>query len=119
MTLGHKDNMQVPDQYQALGELPFPAGMQGLGLSMEYFKARKGDTEWYGPCPVHRPKANKGCFSYLVDWKFNCFACPAKEPRGFRLGEEHQEQRLPGSCRVAEDRRTRLEAAEDPASSAS
>ena len=29
-----------------------------LGIDLSKFKRRKGDTEWAGPCPVHRPKKN-------------------------------------------------------------
>ena len=56
---GHKRRITMADQYQALRGLRFPTVMQGLGLSLEHFKTRKGDTEWYGPCPVHRPKTTR------------------------------------------------------------
>jgi DNA primase len=48
-----------------------------LGVQFE-FKTRKGDTEWYGPCPIHPAKTNRTSFSFDASGRFNCFSCGAK-----------------------------------------
>lgn len=48
-----------------------------LGVQSE-FKARKGNTEWYGPCPIHSAKTNRTSFSFDESGKFHCFSCHAK-----------------------------------------
>lgn len=49
----------------------------GLLITTEW-KARKGGSEWSGPCPICKPKSNKGNFSFDEGGKFHCFSCGAK-----------------------------------------
>jgi hypothetical protein len=66
----------VPDQYQSVRSLPFPAVASLLGIDLTKFK-RRGD-EWNGPCPIHGSKSNQTCFSYNDSGKLHCFSCDAK-----------------------------------------
>ena len=68
----------MEDRHKALREIPFEALASLLDLSFGDFKRCKNDTEWKGPCPVHRPKKNNGSFNYADDGRFQCFSCGAK-----------------------------------------
>jgi DNA primase len=46
-------------------------GVLGFGE----WKERKGGTEWFGACPVHGPKANRGSFSFDSEGRYHCFSC--------------------------------------------
>ena len=46
----------MEDRYQDLRTVAFPMLAGVLGFDISQFKQRKGDTEWAGPCPVHKPK---------------------------------------------------------------
>lgn len=48
-----------------------------LGLQSD-FKTRKGGTEWFGACPICKPKRNKGNFSFDDTGRFHCFSCGEK-----------------------------------------
>src|SRR5205085_10419634 len=37
-----------------------------------------GGTEFYGRCPIHRPKANTTSFSYDLSGRYHCFSCGAR-----------------------------------------
>src|SRR5687768_13727302 len=63
--------------HEQLRNLPLFAVLQQLGITTEW-KSRKDGTEWSGACPVCKPKANRGNFSFHVDGRFRCFSCPAK-----------------------------------------
>ncbi len=65
------------DPYQALRELTLTSVLAALGVTTEW-KSRKGGTEWSGPCPLCKPKKNRGNFSFAADGKYRCFSCPAK-----------------------------------------
>lgn len=47
---------------------------EALGIDLAKFKARKGGTEWSGPCPIVLQKRNRTCFSYAQDGRWHCFA---------------------------------------------
>jgi hypothetical protein len=66
----------VPDVYESIRSLPFPALASALGLDLKRFKRRKED--WQGYCPVHNSKSNNNCFAYHDSGKFHCFSCGAK-----------------------------------------
>ena len=65
------------DQYRTFRELPLVGVLRALGVTTEW-KSRKGGTEWSGPCPVCKPKKNRGNFSFAADGKWRCFSSPAK-----------------------------------------
>jgi DNA primase len=75
----------VPDKYESVRSLSFPALALALGLDLDQYRQRKLGKEWYGPCPVHNPKQNSTSFSYAADGKFNCFSCNAKGRGGIDL----------------------------------
>ncbi len=68
----------MSDKYESIRSLPFPALAAALGLDMGNYRQRKHGQEWYGPCPIHKPKQNNTSFSYAQDGKFFCFSCNAK-----------------------------------------
>ena len=63
----------MPDAYGELRSLPLLAILAALGFSE--WKARKQDSEWFGPCPDCKPKRNRANFSFERSVKFNCFSC--------------------------------------------
>lgn len=67
----------MPDSYKQLRNIPFPVLASELGIDLSRFRQR-GDGEYIGPCPVHRPKNNTTSFSYSPDGKFHCFSCEIK-----------------------------------------
>ena len=66
----------MPDQYESVRNLPFPAVAAELGIDLSTFKKSRG--EWVGACPLHGSKSNKGCFRNASDGKYHCFPCHAK-----------------------------------------
>jgi DNA primase len=66
----------MPDAYAEIRALPLIAVLSSLGFSE--WKSRKGDTEWFGKCPVHDAKRNTTSFSFDSEGKFNCFSCGSK-----------------------------------------
>jgi DNA primase len=68
----------VSDQYEQIRSLSFPALAAALGLDISDYKQRKHGQEWYGACPVHRPKQNSTSFSYNQSGAYFCFSCNAK-----------------------------------------
>jgi DNA primase len=75
----------MPDQYQELRQIPLLQVLAGLGVDTSAFKSRKGGQEHGGPCPVCRPKKNRGNFSVHQDGRFRCFSCEAKGRGGIDL----------------------------------
>lgn len=67
----------MSDQYESVRSLSLAAVAPLLGIDLSAFKKRK-NKEVYGPCPVHKPKANQTSFSYAPDGKWHCFSCEAK-----------------------------------------
>jgi DNA primase len=68
----------VSDHYEQIRSLSFPALAAALGLDISDYKQRKHGQEWYGACPVHRPKQNSTSFSYNQSGAYFCFSCNAK-----------------------------------------
>lgn len=68
----------MPDDYAELRSVPLLHTLQCLGISVENFRPRKGGLEHSGPCPVCRPKKNRGNFSAHQDGRFRCFSCDVK-----------------------------------------
>jgi hypothetical protein len=73
-----KEENNVLDQYEQVRSLSFPALAASLGLDITNYRQRKHGQEFYGPCPIHKPKQNSTSFSYAADGRFNCFSCNAK-----------------------------------------
>lgn len=67
----------MSDQYDSIRSLSLQSVAPTLGIDLSGYKKRKGG-ELYGPCPVHKPKANQTSFSYAPDGKWHCFSCEAK-----------------------------------------
>src|SRR5687768_977979 len=67
----------MPDAYESVRQLPFPAVATALGIDMTRFTRRPKD--WQGYCPVHGSKGNNNCFAYQHETgMFHCFSCNAK-----------------------------------------
>jgi len=64
------------DQYLRLRTLPLVSVLSALGFSE--WRSTKQGAEYFGKCPIHGAKSNKGSFSFHADGKFNCFSCRAK-----------------------------------------
>jgi hypothetical protein len=74
----------VPDKYESIRSLPFPALASALGLDLYRFKTRK-DREYDGPCPFHQRKNHATSFSYAAGGKFNLFQLRRKGRGGMNL----------------------------------
>ncbi len=67
----------MPDQYEAVRNLPFEVVAPALNVDLKRFKHHK--NEWVGYCPIHKSKNNNNCFRYhAVDGRWHCFSCGAK-----------------------------------------
>lgn len=64
------------DAYADVRSLPLQAVVKWLGITTEW-KERKGGTELTGPCPICKPKSNRGNFSF-TNAIYHCFSCGAK-----------------------------------------
>ena len=60
--------------YQVLRGILLEAVLKALDVDLTAFKERKG-PRLQGPCPVCRPKKNKGNFSANQDGRWHCFGC--------------------------------------------
>ena len=65
------------DQYRTFRELPLVGVLRALGVTTEW-KSRKGGTEWSGPCPVCKPKKNRGNFSFAADGEMALLQLPGE-----------------------------------------
>jgi DNA primase len=65
------------DKYEDVRRLPFQAAGQALGVDLALFKFADTKQDWVGPCPLCRPKKNRGNFRYNVDGRWHCFSCNA------------------------------------------
>lgn len=61
--------------YEEVRQIPLKAVLSAFGFNE--WKERKGGTEFYGKCPIHRGE-NNTAFSYDSSGRFNCFVCSSK-----------------------------------------
>lgn len=66
------------DKYEALRNLNPLTVLNALGVDILTFKKRSNKPEWYGACPICKPKHNKTAFSVHQDGRWNCFSCNTK-----------------------------------------
>ena len=75
----------LEDSYSAVRSIPFTVLADALGIDLSKFKTRKGGSEHFGNCPIHKATLNNTSFSYHSDGRYQCFSCNAKGRGGVDL----------------------------------